>query len=116
MFQILPQICFSLFCVCHISQLFIQESPKLETFHPTQTVPSTITLLHTAQKDHSQLANGSADSAPPPSKQNSTVDDIDDTAASSNSSDVSTATATPTATAVTTTPTQAGKEAGFTCR
>lgn len=114
--QILPQICSSLFLVCHISQLFLQQSPKLETSHPTPAVPSTITLLQTAQKNHSQFANGSADSAPPPSQQNSTVDNTDDAAASSNSSDVSTATATATATAIITTPTQAGKEAGFTCR
>ncbi|TKS88189.1 Dyslexia-associated protein KIAA0319-like protein [Collichthys lucidus] len=92
----------------HTGLLTSTESPKLETFHPTPTVPSAITLLHTAQKDHNQLANGSADSASPPSKQNSTVDDTDDTAASSNSSDVTTAT--PTAAAVTTTPTQAVRE------
>ncbi|KAG8005363.1 hypothetical protein GBF38_011384 [Nibea albiflora] len=91
-------------------QLLSKESPKLETSYPTPTVPSTITLLQTAQKNHSQLANGSADSAPPPSKQNSTVDNTDDTAASSNSSDVSTPTPEATATAIITTPTQAVRE------
>ncbi|KAM8766412.1 dyslexia-associated protein KIAA0319-like protein [Acanthopagrus schlegelii] len=81
------------------------ESPKPETAHLTPTFPSTITLLHTAQRNLSQSANGSADTAPSPSQQNST-DDTVDTAASSNSSDVST----PTAPALITTPTQAVRE------
>lgn len=81
----------------------------METAYPTPTVPSTITLLQIAQKNHSQLANGSADTASAPSQQNSTVDNNVDTAASSNSSYVSTPTAT--AAAIITTPTQAGKEA-----
>lgn len=81
------------------------ESPKPETAHLTPTFPSTITLLHTAQRNLSQSANGSADSAPSPSQQNSTEDTVD-TAASSNSSDVST----PTAPALITTPTQAVRE------
>ncbi len=88
----------------------------METAHSTPTVPSTITLLQTAQKNHSQLANGSEDSAPAPSQQNSTVDNTVATAASSNSSDVSMPTAT--AAAIITTPAQAGKEAaavGVTC-
>lgn len=81
------------------------ESPKLETAHLTPTFPSTTTLLHTAQKNLSQSANGSADTAPAPSQQNST-EDIVDTTASSNSSDVST----PTAPAIITAPTQAVRE------
>ncbi|XP_073339107.1 dyslexia-associated protein KIAA0319-like protein isoform X1 [Pagrus major] len=80
-------------------------SPKLETAHQIPTVPSTITLLQTAQKNLSQSANGSADTAPAPSQQNSTEDTVN-TAASSNSSDVST----PTAPAIITTPTQAVRE------
>ncbi|XP_070777817.1 dyslexia-associated protein KIAA0319-like protein [Enoplosus armatus] len=81
----------------HTGQLTSTESPKPETAHPTPTVPSTITLLQTAQKNHSQLANGSADTAPAPSQQSSTVDNTVDTTASSNSSDVGTPTATATA-------------------
>lgn len=81
------------------------ESPKLETAHLTPTFPSTTTLLHTAQKNLSQSANGSADTAPAPSQRNST-EDIVDTTASSNSSDVST----PTAPAIITAPTQAVRE------
>ncbi|XP_036948365.1 dyslexia-associated protein KIAA0319-like protein [Acanthopagrus latus] len=81
------------------------ESPKPETAHLTPTFPSTITLLHTAQRNLSQSANGSADTAQTPSQQNSTEDTVD-TAASSNSSDVST----PTAPALITAPTQAVRE------
>ncbi|XP_023284859.1 dyslexia-associated protein KIAA0319-like protein homolog [Seriola lalandi dorsalis] len=84
------------------------ENPKLETAHPTPTVLSTITLLQTAQKNLSQSTNGSSDTAPAPSQQNSTVDDTVDTHASSNSSDVSSPTATETA--IITTPTQAVRE------
>ncbi|XP_028452755.1 dyslexia-associated protein KIAA0319-like protein [Perca flavescens] len=89
----------------HTEQLTSMESPKPKTTRPTPTVPSTITLLQTTQKNLSQLDNGSADIAPAPSQQNST--DNVDTAASSNSSDVSTPTA---ATATVTTPTQAVRE------
>ncbi|XP_070702418.1 dyslexia-associated protein KIAA0319-like protein [Pempheris klunzingeri] len=84
------------------------ESDKPETVFPTPTVPSAITLLQIAQKNHSQAANGSADTASAPSQQNSTVHDTADTAASSNSSDVGTPTAT--AAAIITTPTQAVRE------
>ncbi|XP_031730670.1 dyslexia-associated protein KIAA0319-like protein [Anarrhichthys ocellatus] len=82
------------------------ENPKVETAHLTPTAPNTVALLQTAQKNQSQPANGSADIAPAPSKQNST--DTVDSAASSNSSDVSTP-ATP-ATAIITTQTQAVRE------
>ncbi|GAA6233205.1 dyslexia-associated protein KIAA0319-like protein homolog, partial [Lates japonicus] len=83
-------------------------SPKLETAHPTPTAPSTITLLQTAEKNLSELTNGSSDTAPAPSQQSSAVDDTVDTPASSNSSDVSSATATEAA--IITTPTQAVRE------
>ncbi|XP_076610346.1 dyslexia-associated protein KIAA0319-like protein [Chaetodon auriga] len=81
-------------------------SPKLEAAHPTPTAPNGIMLLQAAQKNLSQLANGSADIAPAPSQPNSTVDNAVDAAASSNSSDVST----PTATAIIAAPTQAVRE------
>ncbi|XP_042362244.1 dyslexia-associated protein KIAA0319-like protein [Plectropomus leopardus] len=84
------------------------ESPKLETPDPTPTIPSTITLLQTAQKNLSQLTNGSSDIAPASSQQNSTVDNTAGTVASSNSSEVSVTTAT--ATAIITTPTPAVRE------
>ncbi|KAK5854814.1 hypothetical protein PBY51_004973 [Eleginops maclovinus] len=84
------------------------ESPKQETGHPTPPVPSTIALLQTAQKNHSQLANGSADNAPAPSQQNST--DTVDVAPSSNSSSVITPPTTA-ASASLTPPTHAGKNA-----
>ncbi|XP_071355370.1 dyslexia-associated protein KIAA0319-like protein isoform X1 [Trachinotus anak] len=80
------------------------ESHKLETAHPT-AVPSTITLLQTSLKNLSQVTNGSSETAPAPSQQNSTVDDTVNTPASSNTSDVSSPTATETA--AITTPTQA---------
>ncbi|XP_034747396.1 dyslexia-associated protein KIAA0319-like protein [Etheostoma cragini] len=75
----------------HTGQLTSTEIPKTKPARPTPTVPSTITLLQTAQKNLSQLDNGSADIAPAPSQQNSTG--TVSTAASSNSSDVSTPTA-----------------------
>lgn len=84
--------------------LFLQQIPKLETAQPTPTAPSTITLLQAAQKNLSQLVNGSADTASV--QQNSTVD----TAASSNSSDVSPHTTIAIITAPTA-PTQTGEEA-----
>ncbi|XP_037651007.1 dyslexia-associated protein KIAA0319-like protein isoform X4 [Sebastes umbrosus] len=89
----------------HTGHLTSTEIPELEK--ETPTVPSTAAFVQTAQKNLSQLANGSADIAPAPPQQNST--DTVDTAASSNSSDVSTSATT--ATAVITTPTQTGKEA-----
>ncbi|XP_029298567.1 dyslexia-associated protein KIAA0319-like protein isoform X2 [Cottoperca gobio] len=89
----------------HTGHLTSTESTKLKPARPSPSVPSTIALLQPAQKNHSQLANGSADIAPAPSQQNST--ETIDTAASSNSSDVSTPTA---ATAFITTPTQAVRE------
>ncbi|XP_032391208.1 dyslexia-associated protein KIAA0319-like protein isoform X2 [Etheostoma spectabile] len=89
----------------HTGQLTSPESPKPKPARPTPTVPSTITLLQTAQKNLSQLDNGSADIAPAPSQQNSTG--TVSTAASSNSSDVSTPTA---ATFTITIPTKAVRE------
>ncbi|XP_039977824.1 dyslexia-associated protein KIAA0319-like protein [Xiphias gladius] len=83
------------------------ESLKLELAHPTPTVPRAVTLLQTAQKNLSQLTNGSSDTAPAPSPQNSTVGNTVDTPASSNSSDVSSPAATETAIP---TPTQAVRE------
>ncbi|XP_040908654.1 dyslexia-associated protein KIAA0319-like protein isoform X2 [Toxotes jaculatrix] len=92
----------------HTGYLTSTESPKLEIAHPTPTVPRTITLHQTTQKNLSQVTNGSSDSAPAPSQQNSTVDDTVDTPASSNSSDVSSPTVTEAA--IITTPTQAVRE------
>lgn len=89
-------------------QLTSTESTKLETAHPSPTIPSAIAFPHTTQKHVSQLTSVSADTALAPSQQNSTVEDTFDTAASSNSSDVSTPTVT--ATAIITTPTQAVRE------
>ncbi|XP_074469594.1 dyslexia-associated protein KIAA0319-like protein isoform X2 [Sebastes fasciatus] len=88
----------------HTGHLTSTEIPELEK--ETPTVPSTAAFVQTAQKNLSQLANGSADIAPAPPQQNST--DTVDTAASSNSSDVSTSATT--ATAVITTPTQTVRE------
>ncbi|XP_062291935.1 dyslexia-associated protein KIAA0319-like protein isoform X1 [Scomber scombrus] len=82
-----------------------QESSKLETAHPSPTVPSTIALPQTTQKNVSQLTNGSAGTDPAPLPQNSTIGTVD-TAASSNSSDVSTTTVT----AIVTAPTQSVRE------
>ncbi|XP_053189853.1 dyslexia-associated protein KIAA0319-like protein isoform X2 [Scomber japonicus] len=88
-----------------IGQLTSTENPKLETAHPSPTVPSTIALPQTAQKNVSQLTNGSAGTDPAPLPPNSTIGTVD-TAASSNSSDVSTTTAT----AIVTAPTQSVRE------
>ncbi|XP_069033173.1 LOW QUALITY PROTEIN: dyslexia-associated protein KIAA0319-like protein [Embiotoca jacksoni] len=86
-------------------QLTSTESSKLEAPRPSPTVPGAITLL---QENLSQFTNGSSATAPASPKQNSTVDGTVDSAASSNSSDVSTPTAA--ANTVTTTPTQAVRE------
>ncbi|CAK6977398.1 dyslexia-associated protein KIAA0319-like protein isoform X2 [Scomber scombrus] len=86
-------------------QLTSTESSKLETAHPSPTVPSTIALPQTTQKNVSQLTNGSAGTDPAPLPQNSTIGTVD-TAASSNSSDVSTTTVT----AIVTAPTQSVRE------
>lgn len=91
----------------HTRQLTSTGSPNHETPPHTPTVPSTITLLQTAPKNLSQITNGSADTAPPPSQQNSTADRTAAvTPASSNGSIVST----PTATTIITIPTPAVRE------
>lgn len=84
-----------------VFQLLLQQTPRLETAHPTPTAPSTITLLQTTHKNVSQPVNGSGDTALV--QHNSTAV----TVASSNGSDVST----PPTTTIITAPTQAGKEA-----
>lgn len=90
---------------------FLQQRPKQQAAHPSPTASSSI-ALQAAQKNLSQLANGSADAAPAPSQQNSTVDDTANTYSSSNASDVSAPTATTTTTppAIVTDPPQAGEE------
>ncbi|XP_029369401.1 dyslexia-associated protein KIAA0319-like protein isoform X2 [Echeneis naucrates] len=89
-------------------QMLSKESVKLGTAHPTPTIPSPITRIQTAQENFSQVTNGSSETAPLPSQQNSTADDAVDTPASSNSSDV--ASPTPTEVSAITTPTQAVRE------
>uniref|UniRef100_A0A665WCT6 PKD domain-containing protein n=1 Tax=Echeneis naucrates TaxID=173247 RepID=A0A665WCT6_ECHNA len=92
----------------HAGYLTSTESVKLGTAHPTPTIPSPITRIQTAQENFSQVTNGSSETAPLPSQQNSTADDAVDTPASSNSSDV--ASPTPTEVSAITTPTQAVRE------
>uniref|UniRef100_UPI0037E966A0 dyslexia-associated protein KIAA0319-like protein n=1 Tax=Semicossyphus pulcher TaxID=241346 RepID=UPI0037E966A0 len=84
------------------------ESPKPEAANPTPTAPSNLALLQTAEKNQSRSANGSADIASAPSKQESAVDNTANNAASSNSSDV--VTPAPTAAAIITTTTKAVRE------
>ncbi|XP_034456020.1 dyslexia-associated protein KIAA0319-like protein isoform X2 [Hippoglossus hippoglossus] len=93
----------------HTGYLKNTESPKLETDHPTLSVPSTITLLQKPQKTLSHSTNGSSNSSEVPSQISSTtLHDTVDSPPSSNGSDVISPTATEAATV--TTPTQAVRE------
>ncbi|XP_053303020.1 dyslexia-associated protein KIAA0319-like protein isoform X4 [Pleuronectes platessa] len=81
-----------------------KESSKLETDHPTHSVPSTTPLLQKPQKNLSHSTNGSSDSSEVQSPISSTTPhNTVDTPPSSNGSDVISPTATEAATITTTT-------------
>ncbi|KAF7667262.1 hypothetical protein LDENG_00069960 [Lucifuga dentata] len=85
----------------------ITGSSRAETAHPAPSLPSILAPPQTAHKNHSHVADGSAEGVSASSQQNSTVDNTVVTAASSNNSDISTPT---TASSVTTSPTLAVRE------
>ncbi|XP_041665595.1 dyslexia-associated protein KIAA0319-like protein [Cheilinus undulatus] len=89
-------------------QLTHTGTPNPKAAHPPPTAPSTLTLLPTAQKNHSWPVNGSSDIAAANSQQDSPVVSAANTAASSNSSEVNTPTVT--AATITPTPTQPVRE------
>ncbi|XP_053303019.1 dyslexia-associated protein KIAA0319-like protein isoform X3 [Pleuronectes platessa] len=88
----------------HTGHLNDTESSKLETDHPTHSVPSTTPLLQKPQKNLSHSTNGSSDSSEVQSPISSTTPhNTVDTPPSSNGSDVISPTATEAATITTTT-------------